>query len=305
MKKIVLFLMAGLFSLNAFAAPKKMMRVPDTISEEIPDSELVKVTFASSVVICAIDGIENEEENLSKRISAFIDPKTVSEVLGGDAASEEEKKYLDKSLASFKKNRTVLMEPGNHVFAVRYNNGKSYTPSPNTLRFNLEAGKEYKIVSKVEKNKVVFDFVNPKDGVSYTNPNNYNLHQKAVLLYVERVLGPAAEGKKVHLQTTNGLYWYYGPDLTVQVKENYSEEHKGFIGFVTDKDFQKATVYIKFNDDDELTKDEFLNLKPEECDRVYEIMERADSAGICLEMKIVKPIDKTRKTILMSIYSFQ
>ena len=43
MKKIVLFLMAGLFSLNAFAAPKKMMRVPDTISEEIPDSELVKV----------------------------------------------------------------------------------------------------------------------------------------------------------------------------------------------------------------------------------------------------------------------
>ena len=91
-----------------------------------------------------------------------IDPKTVSEVLGVDVESEEEKKYLDKSLASFKKNRTVLMEPGNHMFAVRYNNGKSYTPSPNTLRFNLEAGKEYKIVSKVEKNKVVFDFVNPK-----------------------------------------------------------------------------------------------------------------------------------------------
>lgn len=304
MKKLFLVLMAGLFCFCAFAAPKKIMRVPDTISEEIPDSELVKVTFASSVVICAIDGIENEEENLSKRISAFIDPKTVSEVLGGDAASEEEKKYLDKSLASFKKNRTVLMEPGNHVFAVRYNNGKSYTPSPNSLRFNLEAGKEYKIVSKVEKNKVTFDFVNPKDGVSYTNPNNYNLHQKSVLLYVEGVLGAVEAGKKVHLQTTDGLYWYYGPDQTVQVKEHYNEEHKGFIGFLTDKDFQKATVYIKFNDDDELTKEEFLKLKPEECDRVYEIIERADAAGVCLKMKVVKSFDTKSKTILMSVYSF-
>ncbi len=161
------------------------------------------------------------------------------------------------------------------VFTIKYNNGRAFTASPNTIRYNLEAGKSYSIVSKTEKDKVVFDIVDGKTGKSLTNPNNYNIHQKSVLAYVENVLGGVEAGKTVTLRSSTGDMerWEYGPDLTVKVTERGQPEHKGYIGFSTDKNLQKATVYIKFDDEGTLTKDEFLALKPEQCDRVYELVE--------------------------------
>ena len=226
MKKLfVLFLM--LLSFSAFAKSKSV-KVPASISDDIPEEELVSMTFASSVVVEAIDGIDPAPEK--KKGSAETDGK----------------EYLDSSLSKFNKNRTVLMIPGTHIFVVKFNNGKSYTLMPNSLKFTLEAGQAYKIVAKTEKNKVSFELLDAKTGKSVTNPNNYNLHQKSILAYVEQVLDPVAAGKKLYLTDHRGKFWYYGDDLTVTVKDSYAnEEHAGFIGFSTDAKLSKGTIYIK------------------------------------------------------------
>lgn len=285
MKKLfVLFLM--LLSFSAFAKSKSV-KVPASISDDIPEEELVSMTFASSVVVEAIDGI-NPAPGKKK---------------GADEADGKE--YLDSSLSKFNKNRTVLMMPGTHIFVVKFNNGKSYTLMPNSLKFTLEAGQAYKIVAKTEKNKVSFELLDAKTGKSVTNPNNYNLHQKSILAYVEQVLDPVAAGKKLYLTDHRGKFWYYGDDLTVTVKDSYAnEEHAGFIGFSTDAKLSKGTIYIKYNDDGSLTKDDFLKLKPEDCELVYEIDEvSSDSFGVMLTYKLkgIKP----KEELLMSKNSFQ
>lgn len=285
MKKLfVLFLM--LLSFSAFAKSKSV-KVPASISDDIPEEELVSMTFASSVVVEAIDGIDPAPEK--KKGSAETDGK----------------EYLDSSLSKFNKNRTVLMMPGTHIFVVKFNNGKSYTLMPNSLKFTLEAGQAYKIVAKTEKNKVSFELLDAKTGKSVTNPNNYNLHQKSILAYVEQVLDPVAAGKKLYLTDHRGKFWYYGDDLTVTVKDSYAnEEHAGFIGFSTDAKLSKGTIYIKYNDDGSLTKDDFLKLKPEDCDLVYEIDEvSSDSFGVMLTYKLkgIKP----KEELLMSKNTLQ
>lgn len=283
MKKLsVIFLM--LLSFSAFAKSKNL-RVPASISEDIPDEELVTMTFDSSVEIVAIDGLEPIAEKGKK----------------SNAAEADGKEYLDPSLSKFNKKRTVLMIPGSHIFVVKFNNGKSYTLMPNSLKYNLEAGQSYKLVSKTEKNKVSFDLLDGKTGKSITNPNNYNLHQKSILAYVGQVLDPVSAGKKVYLKD-NELLWYYGDDLTVTVKNAYTkEEHAGFIGFSTDTKLSKGTIYIKLNDDGSLTKDEFLKLKPEDCDFVYEIDELATMMITTFKLKGIKP----KKDLLMSIYFYE
>lgn len=282
MKKVI-SLFAGFVFMSAvvFGAPKAI-RFPSTIGNDVPESELVKVTFKSSIVVVAIDGVENKDESLSKLLNL----------------KSESEEYLDSYFSTYKKDRTVLLQPGTHIFAVKFNNGKAYTTSANSLKFNFDAGSSYKIVSKIEGNKVTFDVLD-SNGKSLTNPNNYNLHQKSILTYVERVLDSVSAGKAVTLRTNSGIYWNYGPDITVHVIENYTEEHDGFIGFITDKDLKKGTIYIKFNDDNSLTKDEFLNLKPENCDRVYEIDEIANSAGLCFKLKNPK---SSKDDLLMSVY---
>lgn len=285
MKKLfVLFLM--LLSFSAFAKSKSV-KVPASISDDIPEEELVSMTFASSVVVEAIDGINPAPEKKK----------------GADEADGKE--YLDLSLSKFNKNRTVLMMPGTHIFVVKFNNGKSYTLMPNSLKFTLEAGQAYKIVAKTEKNKVSFELLDAKTGKSVTNPNNYNLHQKSILAYVEQVLDPVAAGKKLYLTDHRGKFWYYGDDLTVTVKDSYAnEEHAGFIGFSTDAKLSKGTIYIKYNDDGSLTKDDFLKLKPEDCDLVYEIDEiSSDGFGLMLTFKLKG--SKPKEELLMSKNSFQ
>lgn len=285
MKKLfVLFLM--LLSFSAFAKSKSV-KVPASISDDIPEEELVSMTFASSVVVEAIDGINPAPEKKK----------------GADEADGKE--YLDSSLSKFNKNRTVLMMPGTHIFVVKFNNGKSYTLMPNSLKFTLEAGQAYKIVAKTEKNKVSFELLDAKTGKSVTNPNNYNLHQKSILAYVEQVLDPVAAGKKLYLTDHRGKFWYYGDDLTVTVKDSYAnEEHAGFIGFSTDAKLSKGTIYIKYNDDGSLTKDDFLKLKPEDCDLVYEIDEiSSDGFGLMLTFKLKG--SKPKEELLMSKNSFQ
>lgn len=285
MKKLfVLFLM--LLSFSAFAKSKSV-KVPASISDDIPEEELVSMTFASSVVVEAIDGINPAPEKKK----------------GADEADGKE--YLDSSLSKFNKNRTVLMMPGAHIFVVKFNNGKSYTLMPNSLKFTLEAGQAYKIVAKTEKNKVSFELLDAKTGKSVTNPNNYNLHQKSILAYVEQVLDSVAAGKKLYLTDHRGKFWYYGDDLTVTVKDSYAnEEHAGFIGFSTDAKLSKGTIYIKYNDDGSLTKDDFLKLKPEDCDLVYEIDEiSSDGFGLMLTFKLKG--SKPKEELLMSKNSFQ
>ncbi|WP_022933206.1 hypothetical protein [Treponema bryantii] len=285
MKKLfVLFLM--LLNFSAFAKSKSV-KVPASISDDIPEEELVSMTFASSVVVEAIDGINPAPEKKK----------------GADEADGKE--YLDSSLSKFNKNRTVLMMPGTHIFVVKFNNGKSYTLMPNSLKFTLEAGQAYKIVAKTEKNKVSFELLDAKTGKSVTNPNNYNLHQKSILAYVEQVLDPVAAGKKLYLTDHRGKFWYYGEDLTVTVKDSYAnEEHAGFIGFSTDAKLSKGTIYIKYNDDGSLTKDDFLKLKPEDCDLVYEIDEiSSDGFGLMLTFKLKG--SKPKEELLMSKNSFQ
>ena len=285
MKKLfVLFLM--LLSFSAFAKSKSV-KVPASISDDIPEEELVSMTFASSVVVEAIDGINPAPEKKK----------------GADEADGKE--YLDSSLSKFNKNRTVLMMPGTHIFVVKFNNGKSYTLMPNSLKFTLEAGQAYKIVAKTEKNKVSFELLDAKTGKSVTNPNNYNLHQKSILAYVEQVLDPVAAGKKLYLTDHRGKFWYYGEDLTVTVKDSYAnEEHAGFIGFSTDAKLSKGTIYIKYNDDGSLTKDDFLKLKPEDCDLVYEIDEiSSDGFGLMLTFKLKG--SKPKEELLMTKNTLQ
>jgi len=285
MKKLfVLFLM--LLSFSAFAKSKSV-KVPASISDDIPEEELVSMTFASSVVVEAIDGINPAPEKKK----------------GADEADGKE--YLDSSLSKFNKNRTVLMMPGTHIFVVKFNNGKSYTLMPNSLKFTLEAGQAYKIVAKTEKNKVSFELLDAKTGKSVTNPNNYNLHQKSILAYVEQVLDPVAAGKKLYLTDHRGKFWYYGDDLTVTVKDSYAnEEHAGFIGFSTDAKLSKGTIYIKYNDDGSLTKDDFLKLKPEDCDLVYEIDEiSSDGFGLMLTFKLKG--SKPKEELLMTKNTLQ
>lgn len=285
MKKLfVLFLM--LLSFSAFAKSKSV-KVPASISDDIPEEELVSMTFASSVVVEAIDGINPAPEKKK----------------GADEADGKE--YLDSSLSKFNKNRTVLMIPGTHIFVVKFNNGKSYTLMPNSLKFTLEAGQAYKIVAKTEKNKVSFELLDAKTGKSVTNPNNYNLHQKSILAYVEQVLDPVAAGKKLYLTDHRGKFWYYGDDLTVTVKDSYAnEEHAGFIGFSTDAKLSKGTIYIKYNDDGSLTKDDFLKLKPEDCDLVYEIDEiSSDGFGLMLTFKLKG--SKPKEELLMTKNTLQ
>ncbi len=285
MKKLsVLFLM--LLSFSAFAKSKSV-KVPASISDDIPEEELVSMTFASSVVVEAIDGIDPAPEKKK----------------GADEADGKE--YLDSSLSKFNKNRTVLMMPGTHIFVVKFNNGKSYTLMPNSLKFTLEAGQAYKIVAKTEKNKVSFELLDAKTGKSVTNPNNYNLHQKSILAYVEQVLDPVASGKKLYMTDHRGKFWYYGEDLTVTVKDSYAnEEHAGFIGFSTDAKLSKGTIYIKYNDDGSLTKDDFLKLKPEDCDLVYEIDEiSSDGFGLMLTFKLKG--SKPKEELLMTKNTLQ
>ena len=271
MKKLsVIFLM--LLSFSAFAKPKAI-KVPATIGDDVPEEELVTMTFASSVVIEAIDGLKPVPD-------------------------------IDASLEKYNKARTVLMLPGTHIFVVKFNNGKSYTLMPNSLKYTLEAGQSYKLVSKTEKNKVSFDLLDAKTNKSITNPNNYNLHQKSILAYVSQVLDPVSTGKKIYLTDHRGKFWYYGEDLTVTVKNAYTnEEHAGFIGFSTDAKLSKGTIYIKYNDDSTLTKDEFLKLKPEDCDIVYEIDEiTADGVGIFVTFKLkgIKP----KEDLLMTVNAY-
>ena len=284
MKKLsVIFLM--LLSFSAFAKPKAI-KVPASIGDDVPEEELVSMTFASSVVIEAIDGINPAPEKKK-----------------GEAAADN-KEYLDPSLSKFNKARTVLMRPGTHIFVVKFNNGKSYTLMPNSLKYTLEAGQSYKLISKTEKNKVSFDLLDAKTNKSITNPNNYNLHQKSILAYVSQVLDPVSAGKKIYLTDHRGKFWYYGEDLTVTVKNAYTnEEHAGFIGFSTDAKLSKGTIYIKYNDDGALTKDEFLKLKPEDCVIVYEIDEiAADGVGIFVTFKL-KGINP-KEDLLMTVNAF-
>lgn len=65
MKKVI-SLFAGFVFMSAvvFGAPKAI-RFPSTIGNDVPESELVKVTFKSSIVVVAIDGVENKDEFLN------------------------------------------------------------------------------------------------------------------------------------------------------------------------------------------------------------------------------------------------
>ena len=73
----------------------------------------------------------------------------------------------------------------------------------------------------------------------------------------------------------------YGPDLTVTYTE-HEAVYKGYIGF----EATKAIIYIKFDEDGTLTKDSFLSLSPDDCDRVFEIKE-VISIGILKTVRVI------------------
>lgn len=285
MKKVLLVFGMLLVTSSIFAAGKPALRVPATISEDTPEEQLVKVIFKKTVSPAVIDD--------SILASAFPWLK-----------DKEEQLFLDSSLYKATKDRTVLLEAGAHRFGLLYNNGKSYTTSPAFLQFELEAGKSYSIISKVEGSKVSFDILD-ENGVSLTNPNNYSLFQKAVLQYVQHVLDPTAEGNYVKLRIMYDLheYWYCGPDMSIIV-ENYQTKEKktGYIGFQTDLNMSYAKIYIKYDEDGTMTKDDFLKLKPEECDRLFNFGGRANTASFSFDFVPVKPKIKGSKSLLVDCF---
>lgn len=247
--------------------PNGIVRLPSTISEEIPDSELAKLIINKYVVIYCIDDVYNKSTFLGKK---------------SDLTN-----VLDKSLAKYNSERTLLLEPGKHIVLITFNNGGVYTQSPSTFKLNLEAGKEYRISAKIDNRRILYEVLDGS-GKSFSNPNGYNIQQLSIETYQNVILESVKSGKNVRLSNRE-TEWLYGPENEIVVTEN-GAKNKGYIGFLTDEKLSKGTIYIKFIDEKPVSRDEFLNLKPVECDRVYEIeIIEKDVVGLSISLKSIKP----------------
>lgn len=279
MKKRLFLIVASLITIMSltYAAPAAKP-VPFVADEEIPEEERTFLVFKKTVAIVRIDNYYNQFN--------IKDTQT--------------QKPYNKKLNDYNKERFTYLRAGEHEIEIRYNSKNGYA-NPSTLKANLEAGKTYNVVTSLEDSpfgkQVKYDILDAE-----TNESIFAKERKLrlALQYVDAILQPVTDGKEIILsasdpdkKTDTKTFITYGPDLTVTYTEN-GTDYKGYIGF----EATKAIIYIKFDEDGTLTKDSFLSLSPDDCDRVFEITE-VMSLGIIKNVKV-----KSLKPAKESIISF-
>lgn len=251
-------------------------RFPEDLSQEIPLEELAKVTIEKTVLT---DGIDNYITNSATKNS---------ENKRQGKTNEPEYHELTGGLWNPTKVRTFYCEPGQHNFSVRYRSGNTYTMFPAKIAAKLEAGKAYSLKAKVTGTKVSFDIVDVETGKSAIPTSNLNEKQQAILYYVSSVLDKTSDENqgKVMMIIGNSTYTVT-PGMKVSVSTSKSDVKKeGFIGFSTDLKLSTGKFYIKYSDDS-MTKEDFLKLKAEECDEVYEI-QGFDQNGVIRSLNLLR-----------------
>ena len=281
-KRILIAALLVLSSIGSLSAkPKPPVRVGN-IPEGTPDEKLATVTFNRFIVVVSIDGVFNKEE--SETYKAKKDPEGTP--------------YLDKSLALFNTSRTIQIKPGKHTVAVRYQTDAFYTKNPNTLELKFEAGKSYTLLPFPRGNSVYFELHDGESGDQMSTADNKTFQQKAVEEYKKTVHDGAQKGTTFILKNKS-IIIEYGKNGTVTYVEN-GVEHKGYLNFTASNDSKKGTITIKFNDDGKLTRAAFLKLKPEECDRVFEILGFAKTKYLGFTMQQTVP---KGKKVVFEIYT--
>ncbi len=277
MKKRLFLILASLITIMSlsYAAPAKA--IPFATDEEIPEEERAILVLKKTVSVIRIDNYYFQFN--------IKDPET--------------QKPYNKKLNDYNKERVTFVRAGEHEIEIRYQSDKGYA-NPSTFKANLEAGKTYDVVTSLEDSifgkQVKYDI---QDATTHESIFAKEQKLRLAIQYVNTILEPVSNGqdiilsavdpdKKTDSKTTeknSDFFITYGPDLTVTYTEN-ENVYKGYTGF----EATEAIIYIKFDEDGSLTKDSFLQLNPEDCDRVFEIKE-VISLGILktIKVKSVKP----------------
>lgn len=204
----------------------------------------------------------------------------ITDAIRVDSMEAMEYHYLDAPVGNLPRDevlnstrkKKIVVNPGIYKIGLSFNNGAIFSIFSQYIEFNCEAGKSYTITSKIKKQKVEFNILDTETKEVIENQIKISSPQTAILSYVDKVLDVSQEGATVTLKSNsrNGIEIEYGKDMAVVYTEN-GIKYEGFIGFSTDKMLFSGTVYVKFNDDNNMTKDDFLQLKPSDCDRVFKI----------------------------------
>lgn len=274
MKKIVLFnLFLVLILCSVFAASKGIC-VPDTIDNSISEDQLSKVIINKLVLV--------------KKIDEYANPYYANKF--------SKEPVFDKSLNDFLKLRTFYMLPGEHTFNfsfktnVRMANSVDYTVT-------LEAGKTYELIAEEEEGfDVVFYDIQEVQTHTSLIPGVRLTYKQQLAIEYAGILDTVKENNLVFNSYIPNPYAFnlsyeellkeynnlqadyiieYGPDMSVKYTEK-GKEYTGFIGF----DASNVVIYIKFNKDGKLTKEAFLDLAPEKCDRVFNLKSVTNTDGI-------------------------
>lgn len=272
-KRIIFILFLVLILSSIFAAP--VVRVPDTIDSNIPQDQLAKVILNKNVDIRQIDEYKNPY---------FVLPHS-------DDPS------FHKSLNDFLKVRTFYVLPGEHSFNFLFRTNARKAQSVD-YTVTLEAGKTYELIAEEEEgyDVVFYDIQDSQThtslipGIRFTYKQQLAIEYAGVLEYINNgnnlvfksyIPNPYLFNKSfedVLEEYNNSQADYiieYGPDMSVKYTEK-GKEYTGFIGF----DASNVVIYIKFNKDGKLTKEAFLDLAPEKCDRVFNLKSVTNTDGI-------------------------
>ncbi len=266
MKKNI-FIFSLFFIAQVVFAATKTIRLP-SVDSDIPEEELVKVVLTKLVDIRQIDEYKNP----------YFTNKYSKEPV------------FDKSLNDFLKVRSVYLLPGEHTFHFLYRTNVSFATGVD-FTVTLEKGKTYELIATKDEDydAVYYDIQDAETHTTIIPGTRLTYRQQLGLQYTAVVLRyindgntlvlngtmpkpNAYRGKSVKEITSNfktPAYDYiieYGSDMTVKYTEK-GKVYEGFIGY----DVNNAVIYIKFNKDGTLTKEDFLNLKPEECDRSFNL----------------------------------
>lgn len=239
------------------------------VNEEIPSEELVKVVLKKYMQINTIDNFYGADSN-----------KTLDKKLY---------KHLKKSL----KDRELYLKAGEHTFSFCYNSELGYSGGI-PMNVTFEAGKSYEIFPIFHEGKIMrvtYGIIDLSTRKSVLPDSELSMDQRLALDYSNIILKSVSEDKTITLignvvENNNSadtslvggviaigkaiankpITIEYSSDLTGTYTEK-GKTYKAYIGL----DAEKAQIYIKLDDEQTLSKDDFLKLSPEECDRIFKI----------------------------------
>lgn len=258
------------------------------VNEEIPSEELTKIVFKKYIQINLIDDFYNA-------------------------------KTLDKNLYKYLRNclneRELYLKAGVHNLSFGYYSELGYA-SGIPVMANFEAGKSYDIIPTLHRGKITritYDVQYSDTHESILPNSKLSIEQRLALDYANIILKPVTEGKKVTLvgkvpEKTNDAVFImliklitnrkiiieYSSDLTGTYTEK-GKTHKAYIGL----EATKAQIYIKFDDEQTLSKEDFLKLSPAECDRIFTIEDVSSPFSPGVTVSKTKP--KSNQLLVFSV----